>query len=163
MADRRAWCSCTIIDYLKGAPNASDCEAILAQAKSGRFEILVSILALAEVAKIDGLGDEDAEERIQEFFDRPYVVRAAVDLVIAQRARLLIRQYGLSGVDAVHVATAVEKGAAIFETFDKPLMKKISDGGGIAGLVVRPALDDSTSLTSLPLFQSGTESESAST
>jgi predicted nucleic acid-binding protein len=133
------WCSCTIIDYLKGAPKAADCKLILAEADAGRIEILVSIMALVEVAKVDGLTDEDAEERIQEFFDRPYVIRVAVDLGIARRARALIREFSLSGVDAVHVATALEKGASIFETFDEPLIKKIVNGGGIAGLTVRPA------------------------
>lgn len=152
MAERRAWCSCTIIYWLRGDPAAADCDKILALAAAGRVEILVSILAYAEVVKVDGLKDDTAEERIREFFDRSYVIRAAVDLVIVERSRELIRKFGLSGIDAIHVATALEKGAAIFETFDDKLVKRIRSGGGIAGLTLRKPMDDSTSLAALPLF-----------
>lgn len=150
MAQRRAWCSCTIIEWLKGTPKAADCDAILALAAAGRFEILVSTVAYGETVRIEGLEDDDAEQRIQEFFDRPYVVRVAVDLVIIERARKLIRQFRLSGIDAIHVATALEKGATVFETFDDKLMEKVTKGGGIDGLALRPATDDSPPVTPNP-------------
>ncbi len=161
MAERRAWCSCTIIYWLRGDPKAADCDGILARAQAGEFEVLVSLLAYGETVKIDGITDEDAEERIQEFFSRPYVVRAAVDLTVVERSRQLIRKYALSGVDAIHLATALVHGASIFETFDDKLMKKVKNGGGIDGLTVRFAKNDLPSVEDLPLFQPDQEDQSA--
>lgn len=161
MAERRAWCSCTIIYWLRGDPRAVDCDAILARASTGEFEILVSLLAYGETVKVDGMADEDAEERIQEFFGRPYVLRAAVDLRVVERARQLIRKYSLSGIDAMHVATALVHEAPTLETFDDKLMNKVKAGGGIEGLTLRYAKNDLPSVEDLPLFRPDQESQSA--
>lgn len=90
---------------------------------------------------VDGVTDEAAEERILEFFHRPYVVRAQVDFLVAEKARYLVRQYALSGIDAVHLATALVYNAYVFETFDDKMIKKVIDGG-LTGIKIRNVMFD---------------------
>lgn len=68
-AERRMWCSCTIIDYLKGADRAKPCIEIINHMRAGTWEILTSVIAEGEVAHLgDTVDHETAEKMIQEFF-----------------------------------------------------------------------------------------------
>lgn len=118
MVERRAWCSCLIIDYLVGAERSkAACEQLIDRARDGAVEILVSALALAEVAKING--DSQAERTIQEFFRRPYVKVAQLDWEVAEETRKIMRAVSkLKPGDAIHLATAVRWKAPILETWD---------------------------------------------
>ena len=124
---RRVWCSCVILDYLKGAPNAEEqCGLIIEAAEKGQTEIIVSALAEAEVGNIEGELPEYAEDMIREFFSRPYVLKANLDPPVAEIARDLIRKYRIKGADAAHVATALHWNIPVFETYDGPLSRKIN-------------------------------------
>ena len=48
-AERRVWCSCTIIDYLKGVERARPCIEIITHMHEGSQEIVTSVIAEAEV------------------------------------------------------------------------------------------------------------------
>ena len=118
MVERRAWCSCMVIDYLVGAERSRmACEQLIDRAKAGEIEIVVSALALAEVAKING--DAQAEHTIQEFFRRPYVIVAQLDWLVAEEARKMLRAVPkLKAGDATHLATAVRWKIPVLETWD---------------------------------------------
>lgn len=133
---RRLWCSCTIIKYLAGSPEAADCEPITQQAAEGQLEIVVSILAEAEVIRVRADVGEVAEALIREFFGRNYVIRAALDVSIAEKARDIVRKYNLKPLDAVHVATALHHNIPILETFDDEMIE-VSEKEGDPPLVIR--------------------------
>lgn len=135
---RRLWDACTIIDYLAGTPRAQPCRDYIKQVERerGQHEILVSLWTEAEVVKVDGVADAEAEKRILEFFGRNYVVRAALDLAVAEKARYLVRTYNIKPPDAVHVATALVHAVPIMETFDGELVA-LSGKDGNPRLVIR--------------------------
>ena len=123
-AERRVWCSCTIIDYLKGAERAHPCIEVMEHMREGSQELVTSIIAEGEVAH---LGNEFphhiAEQRIKECFGRPYVVRAPFDRFIAEDVRRLIRTYqGLTTPDAAHITTALRWHVSLLETYDERLL-----------------------------------------
>ena len=122
---RRVWCSCVIIDYLAGKTHAAACEEVINHAKSGQIEIVVSALAEAEVVKLDGHLQENAEAMIAEFFERDYVIRADLGPLVAKRARTIVRDYHLKPLDAVHVATAIEQRIEILETYDGDMITAV--------------------------------------
>ena len=70
----------------------------------GRHEIVVSVVAETEVVKLEGVASDEAEKAILEFFGRDYVLRANLDVPVAERTRKLVRAYGLKPQDALHVA-----------------------------------------------------------
>ena len=143
---RRLWCSCTIIDYLAGKPRAKSCELIVNQAERKETEIVVSILAEAEVVKLDGELDLDSEGQIREFFGRDYVIRTALDLPIVEQSRDLVRRFlGLKPLDAVHIATALHHSIPILETYDE----KMIEVGERLGLTARNPTYEGT----LPLLE----------
>ena len=119
---RRVWCSCAIIDYLAGRKGAAACKDVIAQAEKGNVEIVVSTLAEAEVVKLDEHLSAEAEAKIDEFFEESYVVRAALDALVARRARQIVRDFKLKPLDAVHIATAIENEIEILETYDDKLI-----------------------------------------
>ena len=134
---RRVWCSCTIIKYLAGDPVAQVCEQIVEQGERGEIEIVVSTLAEAEVVKVEGELEDDAEAMIREFFGRNYVIRAVLDVPVAETARELVRHYsGIKPLDAVHIATALRHNIPILETFDEGMLK-INEKEGDPPLVIR--------------------------
>ena len=64
----RLWDSSVIIGYLGGqADLAQDCNDIIDHAESGGARIFVSTVAMAEVAYLRGLDDQDSEAKIREF------------------------------------------------------------------------------------------------
>ena len=139
---RRLWDSCTIIYYLAGkAEDNPECPEIIAQAKRGELEIMVSMLAEAEVAKVDdelGPGD-DSESMIREFFGRSYIVRVALEVEIAREARRLVRVYkGMKPLDAVHIATALRYAVPILETYDAEMLKRTGQEGEPPLIIRKP-------------------------
>ncbi len=124
--ERRVWCACTIIDYLAGKPYAKACEDVIERAEKGAVEIVVSTLAEAEVVKLDGHLHANAEAMIDEFFERSYVVRVGLDPLVARRARAIVRDYSLKPLDSVHIATAIEQGISILETYDGDMITKVN-------------------------------------
>ncbi len=138
---RRLWCACAIIDYLAGTARGEPCRDIIKQIERevGQHEILVSMWAEAEVVKFDGVADDEAEKRIKEFFGRDYVVRVALDLVVAEKVRYLVRRYGIKPQDATHMATALVHEVPVLETYDDDLLK-LDGKEGTPLLVIREPL-----------------------
>lgn len=153
---RRVWCSCTIIYYLAGKPEASpDCDLILKQAENRELEIVIPVLAEAEIVKVgETVGDDEAEKMIREFLSRDYVIRVALIPDIAQRARMLVRRYNdapkLKPLDCVHIATALQYNIPLLETYDGDMIK-ISGREGNPPLVIRkPTYEGTPALFELP-------------
>lgn len=87
------------------------------------------------------LEEEEAELMIREFFGRDYIIRAALDAAIAQRARSLVRRYKnapkLKPLDAVHIATALHHNIPLLETYDDDMIKVSEREGDNPPLVIR--------------------------
>lgn len=85
---RRLWDSCIVIGYLAGYEDLKpDCPQIIEQARLGRLEIAVSVIATIEVAYLEGYSDPTSEAMIQEFFGREYIIPIGIDTPIAPIAR----------------------------------------------------------------------------
>ena len=101
----------------------NEVDGILKQAEDGNVEIVVSTLAIAEVAYLDGFTDQAAEQRIREFFSRDYIVVAGVDERVGEIAQSIVRKYRfqrrVNPRDAIHLATAVNFGIPVVETSDE--------------------------------------------
>jgi predicted nucleic acid-binding protein len=71
--------------------------------------IVTSAFTMAEVVKLTNLNllDEDAERRVTEFFENPYISVRNVDRFVAEAARPIVRKHGIKPPDAIHVATAI--------------------------------------------------------
>ena len=126
---RRFWDSNIVIGYLAGHLSLkAECDQIIEAGKRGELEILVSTMAEAEVAYLDGYTDSESEDLIREFFSRPYVVPAAFDRPVAAAARKLIRlgkakRLSLKPPDAIHLATCEVHHIPILETSDPDLLR----------------------------------------
>ena len=147
---RRVWCSCTVIYYLVGKSEAEPCRQIVEQIKRepGQHEIIVSVLAEAEVVKLEDVEDDIAEKRILEFLGRDYVVRVPMDILIAEDARRLVRKYQIKPLDAVHIATALYHEIPILETYDEEMIERVNEKEGMPPLVIRkPVYEGQLSLS----------------
>ena len=119
---RRLWDSNVVIDYLAGSQAIQPaCDLIISQARAGNIEIYVSAIAELEVAYLEGFSEADSEQKIREFFSRPYIVPAAFDIPVAREARRLIRSHHLKPPDAAHLATAILHHVPLLETKDPDL------------------------------------------
>jgi predicted nucleic acid-binding protein len=109
---------------------------VIKDAIQGHTEIVVSVLAECEVAKLEGDDDATAERRITDFFNRPYVVRVAVDPLVASETRRLVRERGLKPPDAIYLATAIRHQVPLLETYDGDLLA-LSDREGSPTVTIR--------------------------
>ena len=81
---RRLWDSMVILNYLGGLEEGRGVvEGILTEAGRGNLQIVVSTLAIAEAAYLEGYSNEVAEGMFREFFSHDYIVVAAIDQRIA--------------------------------------------------------------------------------
>lgn len=150
MPQQRLWDANVPLDYLSGNSRVQpDCDLIIEQAERGQLEIVVSTIAEAEVAYIEGYSASDSEAKIREFFSRDYVVVAGVDSPIARIARGLIRDWKLKPADAIHLATAIRWHIPILETSD-PDLRKLDGKVGNPLIVIQKPTYTGTS----PMFPS---------
>ncbi len=123
----RLWDAVVVLDYLDGSQRSKvyQLKDIVANEENSGRKILVSRLCTAEVAYFgpDRLSAE-AERAIVDFFNSDTVLIAELTGDIAKTARSLVREFRFDGADAVHVATAIEHGVSVFETFDCRLLKQ---------------------------------------
>ncbi len=126
---RRLWDSCTIIGYLAGSPAVGEtCSQIIEQAERGELAIVVSAMAMIEVAYLEGMDDQESERKIREFFGRDYIIPVAVDVRVASDTRGLVRKYRsgpkrIKPPDATHLATAILLDIPVIETTDQDLLR----------------------------------------
>jgi len=133
---RVCWDSCTWLGILnEEAEKWPGCEYILSQARKGKVEILISTFVHAEVYKTRcdepyKMLAEEFDMQLEEYFNKEYIIIAAVDEEVAIRARALLRYYSDKGLkkpqDAIHLATASLYDADELHTFDNDDLLKLN-------------------------------------
>lgn len=115
------WDSCAFIHLFQETP--SYVEALkehIARAILGQCRIATSTVSLAEVCKLPevGLLPLEQTQKILAFFKNDYVDIYQADRDACEAAHHLIRDHGLTPMDAIHVATAQIAKADILITSD---------------------------------------------
>ncbi|MDX3555170.1 type II toxin-antitoxin system VapC family toxin [Streptomyces europaeiscabiei] len=119
--------ACCYIDWAEGKHSCAEVVTWLRAAHSGKVKIIASTAMFAEArATGNGRPDPAAEKRIRDLLQEPYV--ALVD--VTRRVGLLSRELGVErprvkGMDALHLATAIEADAEVFLSRD---LKAFSTG-----------------------------------
>ncbi len=133
---RVAWDSSVIIAFLQQEKDRYDViKQHLARAQDGEFEIVASVFALCETARLDGLSDAEQERQIVSFFEAN-ILPIQLDMTVAKRTREIIRtQSGIHGKDAVHIASALIANAQILYSYDNTHMLPLD--GKINGLSIK--------------------------
>ena len=136
---RISWDSNCFIAVLSGeAGRAEICSEILHQAERGDIELHTSYIALVETVRITELGDAEAEDRIQRFFDSSFINKVVVGEEVAHESRRLQRITNLRGLDAVHLATALLIDADVLHTYDTDLLRLDCDALGLSIRIEEP-------------------------
>ena len=126
---QRLWDSAVISEYLTGNLSVQkSCEDIMDSASRGETRILVSALTRCELAYLGHLPDIESEQKINEFFDRPYISTISIGSPLGPLARDLIRRHrgtspGIRLNDAVHLAIAIQHQISVIETTDGGLQQ----------------------------------------
>ena len=148
----RAWDAVVVLDYLAGTERSKHHQLmdIVANEENSGRKILVSRLCTAEVAYFgpDRLSAE-AECAIVDFFNSDTVLIAELTEEIAATARRLVREFRFDGADAVHVATAIEHGVSIVETFDCRMLTRggeMKAAGEYDTIVTKPSFSGQSML-----------------
>lgn len=125
--DQRYWDSDCFLGWLQDeADKIEGCQQVLSAADDGKILIVTSALTIAEVLVLRGRPKIPATERtkVEAFFRQEYVVVRNITRRIAEAARTYVWEYGVDPKDALHVATAIDAGLTLLNTFDKGLIKK---------------------------------------
>jgi hypothetical protein len=123
---RRYWDSSCFIAILNNEDDGPTCERILADAKEGKLELIVSPLTMLEVIRPKGQPlpiPRDKEQIIRDFFENDYVIMRNIDRLIAEKGRDLCWTHQLKPRDALHLATALETACECLETKDPDLLR----------------------------------------
>lgn len=124
--------------HLNGeAGRSEDCTSVMIQAEAGETVALTSTVTLTEVIKISGGHlPETVEDTIESLFQSKWLHLIQLDRPVATRARQISRAHHLTPLDAIHVASAVARGASRLLTYDHGILKI-----GIIGqtTIVRPS------------------------
>jgi len=123
--DRVVWDSCVIIDAIQATPGRWEkIEPFLKLAESGKLQIVISEVNVAEVLHLKRLGEggmplEDQAELIRKWLMNPYIVRRTVHRGISELAAEIGRKYGVKGAaDCIVVATAINENIHQVHSFD---------------------------------------------
>ncbi len=118
------WDSCVWIAWnnkIREPENHLKCAEVLKEVETGRIEIVVTPLVLAEFSPSR---NSAADVTFQEFLRRKSFIFLSVSRVLGENARELTRTYrGLPGFDALHLACAIHAKAELFHTFDNHLLR----------------------------------------
>jgi predicted nucleic acid-binding protein len=128
---KRIYCdSCFFIAIFNNElDRCGTCKQIIADAQSGRIQIVTSALTLAECVRpaCDTTPNlkQGEDDLIPEFFDYDFIEMVNVDYLIAYHARKL--QIGIPKAikpyDAIHLATATTEGVDMMFTYDDKLIR----------------------------------------
>lgn len=137
----RYWDSNAFLAYFQEeAGRVDSCEAVLEAAERGTILLVTCALTLAEVLALRGkpriAPTPEMKATVTAFFKNEYVSVQNISREVAELARDLVWDHGVKPKDAVHVASALVVEAPIFETFDKPLIRK-SGKLGAPPLIIR--------------------------
>ena len=132
---KRYWDSSVFLAWLlPEEKRVPACRDVLEAAEEGRIKIYTSAVTLTEVIKLKGQPPlkADQEKMIADFFKRSCFVVHSATRFVAERARALIWEFpNVHPKDSIHLATALEAGIVLVDTFDEahmiPLDGKIGD------------------------------------
>ena len=140
--DQRYWDSDCFLGWLQDEADKVDgCKQVLSAAEDGKILIVTSALTIAEVLALRGRLKIPVTERakVEKFFRHEYIVVRNITRRISEAARTYVWDYGVDPKDALHVATAVDAGLPLLNTFDKPLIKKSGKIGNPTLLIEQPS------------------------
>lgn len=145
------WDACCFLSLIENEPGRGPILAALMEAcQNGELDILTSFLTVTEVAfakaeKDQRALDQAVEERIDALWFPPSRVRLEdVHQVVTFDARQLLRKSmiekrKLKPVDAIHLATALRRGAKEFHTYDAEVLAL---NGFVPCRICEPRLSD---------------------
>lgn len=110
-------------------------------AEDGKVMIVTSALTIAEVLALRGRDSIQSDNRtkVEQFFRNEYIDVRNITRRISEAARSFVWDHGVKPKDALHVATAVDAGLSLMNTFDKPLMKRSGKIGTPPLVITRPS------------------------
>lgn len=121
------WDSDAFLGWLQEEPGKVElCAGTIERAQSGEVMIVTSALTIAEVLWMRG-GPRipaDKADTLNRFFRRSYIRVRNVTRGIAISAQDVVWNHAIMPKDAIHVATALDAGALVLETFDERLIKR---------------------------------------
>ena len=115
------WDSCVFIACIqREVERYPTLESIIEEAKSGKIVLVASVLARAEVAKLNRSEEcQTAQvQRIAEFFENDFIELRETTEEIAEYAATIIRDHNVKPMDALHLATALRVPCREFHTYD---------------------------------------------
>lgn len=125
----RYWDANAFLAYFQEEEGRVDsCEAILELAESGKVLIVTSALTLSEVLALRGKKklrpSASMKKKVTDFFKNEYIAVQNVTREVAELSRDLVWDHGIKPKDAIHVACAIAADVTVFETYDRPLIRK---------------------------------------
>ncbi len=108
---------------LAEADKEEQCRVVLDAAERGNVLIVSSALTIAEVLAIRGRPRISGDRRalVEGFFRNEYIIIRNLTRRVAELARGMVWDHGIAPKDAVHVATALDAGLVLMNTFDRDL------------------------------------------
>lgn len=137
MTKKHYWDSCAFLAWLQNeAGREAACRDTLERARKGEILIVTSALTIAEVlwTKNGPRLGQDKAEKLNRFFKRSSIRVVNLNRKIAEASQKLVWNDGIAPKDSIHVATAIEYGCDVLETFDTDLLKA---SGKIAGMPIK--------------------------
>ncbi len=112
--------ACCYIDWAEGKDSCAEVVTWLRAAHSGKVKIIASTAMFAEArATGNGRPDHAAEQRIRTLLQEPYVALVDVTRRVGLLARdLAVERPRVKGMDALHLATAIDASADVFLSRD---------------------------------------------
>lgn len=114
-ADTAVW-----ICSLQGEPGHPTPDSLFRAAARGDVRLIASWLLRVELSKPPAAAvDQSVRDAIDRILDNEQIVWVELDRFASIEALEIARDYGLSGADAVHLATAVRNDADFFMSLDR--------------------------------------------
>lgn len=133
------WDSDAFLGYFQNESDKAElCNGTIERAKQGEILIVTSTLTIAEVLWMRNAPKitADKAEIVRKFFRRSNLRLRNVTRRISENAQDLVWNHAIRPKDAIHVATALDGGIPILETFDTDLIKR-TGSIGTPGLIIR--------------------------
>lgn len=135
------WDSDAFLAYFQEEVDKIDeARGTLERAERGEVVIFTSTLTIAEVLWLRG-GPKIPHDKatiVRKFFRRSHFRLRNVTRSIAESAQNLVWFSSIRPKDAIHVATALDAGAPVLETFDDNLIGKSGKVGTTSLIIRRP-------------------------
>jgi len=126
IANRERWYldACVITRYLENHSDSDDIEKVMNQARIGAAQIIASTIMLVEVSRSPGKPIEPAKlAKITAFYQNDYLTLVDLHQLLAEASFKLIVDYSwLRPMDAVHLATAIDRNCTAFFTYDSDIL-----------------------------------------